>query len=92
MRPDLPPDVRKYGETPEFDGKSAPEALRRAHRTRPGVWGRLTVRSGALDYVLPGPPRRSRPVVAGESAIIEPEVEHHVAIDGPVTFRIEFYR
>lgn len=89
---DLPPGLIKYGGTPVFTEKTVPAKLTRAHDTKAGVWGKLVVIEGALDYVIPGPPEKRIHICAGEFAVIEPEVKHYVRPDSGVTFRVDFYR
>jgi tellurite resistance-related uncharacterized protein len=92
VRIQLPDNVSKYSETPEFDETTVPAKLTRAHRTKAATWGRLAVSAGALEYVIPGPPMQSHLVSDGESIIIEPALEHFVRCPEKVSFRIEFYR
>lgn len=87
----LPDGVRKHGETKLFTEATVPNALLNQHDTKPGVWGRLMVIDGALDYILTGPPEVSRRVDAGDFAVIEPTVLHRVGLVGPVRFRVEFH-
>lgn len=89
---ELPPNAVKYAETPIFNSGTAPNKLTGTHDTKPGVWGKLVVLSGALDYVVLNEPTERIRVAAGEYAIIEPTVPHRVALIGPVTFKVEFHR
>ena len=88
----LPESVEYYAQTPLFDETGVPAKLTSLHDTKPGVWGKLVVISGALDYILAGPPETQQRVIEGEFAIIEPTIPHRVAIDRTVRFRVEFYR
>jgi len=88
----LPADVSKYSESPVFTDTSVPEKLTRVHKTKPGVWGKLVILSGALDFIVPGPPRLTETLSARSHGVIRPAEPHHVNITGPVTFKIEFYR
>ncbi|WP_428409143.1 DUF1971 domain-containing protein [Hyphococcus sp.] len=92
MRARLPEGLVHYGGTPVFTEKTVPEKLLRAHDTKPGVWGKLVVLDGAVDYVIFGPPEDRARIEAGGFAIIEPEVKHLVTPLGPATFRVDFYR
>lgn len=92
MRADLPAGFTKYGGTAVFTEKTVPAKLTSAHDTKPGVWGKLIVLDGALDYVVPGPPEERARIEAGGFGVIEPEVKHYVTPLGPVTFRVDFYR
>lgn len=87
----LPDGLRKHGETKLFTETTVPKALLNQHDTKPGVWGRLMVVEGALDYILSGPPEVSQRVAAGGYAVIEPTVLHRVGLVGPVRFRVEFH-
>jgi tellurite resistance-related uncharacterized protein len=47
--PPLSPTVAQaYRCTPVFDENTLPAGLRRAHRTKPGVWGAIRVLEGRL--------------------------------------------
>lgn len=92
MRDSLPEELVKYGGTPVFTEKTVPERLLRAHDTKPGVWGKLIVLDGALDYVIPGFPDAHKRIEAGDYGVIEPEMKHYVTPLGAVTFRVDFYR
>ena len=78
--------------TDMFDETNHPAGLRRAHRVADGVWGRLVVHSGALTFTFDDHPDEPIRVAAGEHVIIPPAVPHHLDIDGPVTFAVEFHR
>jgi tellurite resistance-related uncharacterized protein len=89
---ELPSGLEHVRTTEVFDEDRHPAGLRRAHRVADGVWARLVVHSGELDFVFeddvehPIRARVDRPVV------IPPGRHHHVATIGPVTFTIEFHR
>ena len=88
----LPEGLEKYSETPLFTEKSVPDKITNEHRTKPGVWGKLIVFDGGLDYVIPGPPEARQHIKAGEFGVIEPEIIHFVDITGSVAFKVEFYK
>lgn len=92
LRPALPPGARHTNSSPRFTEVTVPAKLQDLHRTKPGVWGRLVVDQGALTFLEPGPPEYRRRLESGEAEIIAPDRPHRVAIDGPVSFLIEFYR
>ena len=86
----IPANLVKYSESPVFTEETLPQALRRDHNTKAGVWGRIVVSSGTLLYM-----REDRPaqiVTAGQTAMIFPAELHKVAPKGPVTFKVEFLR
>ena len=89
--PTLPADAVLVRVTDEFEASTVPRALRRSHRVAPGVWGVLVVRDGSLRLVW----ERVHDVCvlsAGDRQVIPPDVEHHVEVDGPVRFVVEFHR
>lgn len=86
----LPPGATLVRTTPWFDGTTRPDGLLRTHRIAAGVWGRLRVAEGALVLVFEDDDAH-RPVAAGRSAVIPPERPHHVELDGPVRFAVEFH-
>lgn len=88
----LPIDVVLYKSTPEFNQDSVPVGLQRKHTTAVGVWGRIVVHEGSLRYVIEEPEVEEHLLVQGIPGIVEPQVAHHVVIEVPVRFRIEFLR
>lgn len=58
----------------------------------PPVWGRIVVHEGSLRYVIEEPDMEEHLLVPGTPGIVEPRIAHHVVIDGPVRFCLEFYR
>lgn len=90
-RLELPTGALPYRSTDEFDETSLPAGLRRAHSTRPGVWGRAEVLAGQLRFVMPAL-GVDRVIEAGDHAVIVPEIEHHVEPVGPMRMRVVFLR
>ena len=64
----------------------------RAHSTKPGVWAHICIVSGQLEYHVQSPFDRVELLTPAAPGIILPEVEHRVAIQGPVGFFVEFWR
>lgn len=88
----LPDGLVLQRTTPTFNEKSTPRGLRAAHTVADGVWGRLVVESGSIGFVFEDTPDDVRILAAGEQQIIPPARPHHVVIDGPVQFAVEFHR
>lgn len=89
----LPPGLNCYRRSSDFTHDSVPQALLASHSVKKGVWGLLRVTSGRVRYHLEGPPPASRVVAAGGTAVIEPEMPHHVELlDADSSFFIEFHR
>lgn len=89
---ELPAGVELVRTTDEFDERDHPAGLLRAHRVADGVWARLVVRAGGLGFVFEDRPDDRRVVGEGCSLVIPPGRLHHVEIDGPVSFVLEFHR
>ena len=87
----LPEGVARYAGTPVFSEDSIPSNLRRAHRTKPGTWGKNVVLEGRLRYRILEPVIEEFQLSPGRSGIVEPEVLHEVEPYGPVRFRVDFY-
>ncbi len=82
-----------YKTTPTFRETTVPTGLLRDHRTKAGTFGRIVVTEGRLLYVITEGAYRGSWILGPHAAgIIEPEVLHHVATRGGVTFRVEFIR
>lgn len=90
--PVLPGNVQKYAETPIFKETSVPEKLLGLHDTKPGVWGRIVVLLGQLDYIIPGPPEQRHRLSPKQPGIIRPTELHRVAPVGAVRFKVEFLK
>lgn len=90
--PQLPLDAVPYRRTPTFDQDSLPQALRRRHRTREGVWGRIEVLAGRLRYRVLEPEVTEQILEPGRPGIVEPAVPHEVEPLGAVRFFVEFWR
>jgi hemoglobin len=89
----LPPGLVRHKQTPEFTSDNVPEALLAAHSVKAGVWGLLRVLRGRVRYCLDGDSADTLLVEAGSTAVIEPEVHHHVELlDEDSAFLVEFYR
>ena len=88
----LPAAVEAYRRTPEFTEESIPDGLRKAHRTKPGVWGRIVVLEGRLRYRILQSPPRELVLDADNPGVVEPEVEHEVEPIERVRFFVKFYR
>lgn len=90
--PRPPLAARPHRSTPVFTAESVPAGLLRDHRVKDGMYGILEVRSGGLDLVFPGPPRRVERCTPDHSGALPGGVLHHVVMDGPVEFLVHFYR
>ena len=78
--------------TPEFTEETVPAALLRAHRVAEGVWGRLVVIEGAVEFVFEDEPELRTRLTAGTSIAIPPKRPHRVVLVGPARFAVEFHR
>jgi tellurite resistance-related uncharacterized protein len=86
----LPSGLAAYRRTPIFTEMTVPAGLRHQHRTKPSVWGVITVVEGRLRLRRLAPP--SETVLDPTSpGIVAPEEPHDVQPLGPVRFFIEFH-
>jgi tellurite resistance-related uncharacterized protein len=88
----LPADATPYQRTREFSESTVPDALRRRHTTKPGVWGRIRVVEGRLRYRILEPQVEEHVLSADVPGIVEPGVPHQVEPLGAVRFYVEFLR
>ena len=88
----LPDTVSQYAKSRAFTETTTPPNFLKHHATRPGVWGRLVVASGALSFDWAEGDAPTVNLKEGETVVIPPEVAHRVQITGPVEFVVEFYR
>lgn len=78
--------------TDVFDNDTVPAGLLRAHRVADDVWGRLVVHGGQVRFVFEDSPDAPITVPAGAAVVIPPARPHHVELDEPARFAVEFYR
>ncbi len=90
--PDLPAGAELVRTTDEFTPETMPAGLRRAHRTATGVWGRLRVLSGSIEFTFEGDAPSTHRVAAGEEQIIPPDVPHSVAPAADARFVVDFLK
>lgn len=86
----LPPDLKAYKRTPEFDQDTLPAGLRRAHRTKPGVWALIHVIEGRLRYRVLEPLSETE-LTPGTPGVIQPDQPHEVEPLGVMRMYVEFY-
>ncbi len=88
----LPPNVVAYKKTPEFNQDTVPAGLLNDHSTKTGVWGKIVILAGRLQYTI-NPPESEvivlDPTVFG---VVEPTVLHSVKPLGDVRFYVEFFK
>ncbi len=92
MTDQIPPGYELTRTTPTFTNDTVPAGLLTAHRVADGVWGRLVVRTGSLHFVFEDRPDASLPVGAGGYVDIPPARPHHLELDEPASFAVEFYK
>lgn len=87
---DPPPSAKPYKHTAIFDETSLPAALRREHRTKPGVWGVIRVLDGQLRYTVLRPTSEAI-LEPGRPGLIRPDEPHFVEPLGSMRMQVEFY-
>lgn len=78
--------------TPEFTAGTVPRKLLAAHRTAEGVWGRLVVREGSIDFVFEDDPDHVYNVEPGNPMPIPPGRSHRLSPSDNAVFAVEFHR
>lgn len=91
-RPTLPDGLEHVRTTEVFDETTVPLGLLRAHRVANGVWGNLVVYTGTVTFVFDEDPDHPITACAGEPVAIPPARQHHLQLDQPTTFAVEFHR
>ena len=90
--PGLPAGLEHVRTTAVFDNMTVPSGLLRGHRVADGVWGRLVVHTGCVTFVFDDEPEHPITVSAGGDAVIPAGRQHHLELEEPSTFAIEFHR
>lgn len=91
MMKSLPSNVTAYKRTDVFSETSVPKGLLNDHRTLPGVWGKIVVLEGTLDYIIVGG-QEEHELNSERFGVVEPQIVHHVRPKGKVSFYVEFYK
>lgn len=79
-----------YRSTPIFDQDNLPEALRREHRTKPGVWGVVRALEGhlRLRFSDGSPDQHVSPDTPG---LLQPDQPHWVHPSPSFRMQVDFY-
>ena len=82
--------IAPYRSTAVFDETTLPVALRREHRTKPGVWGVIRVIEGRLrlHFADAGDEQVLTPAQPG---LVRPEQAHRVEPMGRMRMQVDFY-
>lgn len=88
----LPEAVTPYKRTPEFDQDSVPAGLLRDHQTKEGVWGKIVILEGKLEYTITEPEVEVIVLDTEHFGVVEPTVLHHIKPLGDVKFYVEFHQ
>lgn len=91
MKPQMPHELRQVRTTSEFTHESTPNGLRKAHRVATGVWGRLVVNEGSVDFVFEDDDAGPLRIEAMHHVDIPPDTPHHVVTHPGCRFVVEFY-
>jgi tellurite resistance-related uncharacterized protein len=91
---ELPDGLELVRTTPRFDNDSVPAGLLGSHQVAEGVWGRLVVHSGSLVFHAEADASTggSWRVASGDTVVIPPGRPHHLVLDEPAEFVVEFHR
>ena len=89
---DVPDGFELARTTDVFDNDTVPAGLLKAHRVGAEVWGRLIVHTGVVTFVFEDD--LEHPIVASpdQAVAIPPGRPHHLELDQPATFAVEFHR
>ena len=88
---EIPSNVSPYKKTQVFAENTIPEELLNVHNTKEGVWGKIVVESGSLEYTIQEPEFEIIQLTPDKSGVVEPLIKHNVKPLGPVNFYVEFY-
>jgi tellurite methyltransferase len=86
------PERLEYLRTSEWDERSMPQGLRRAHRLGEGIWGLLRVQSGTLSFRMAGRQPELADLGPGAAQAIPPGFEHDVTPAEAIRFSVDFLK
>ena len=90
MTSQIPAEFQLTRTTPTFDNENVPAGLLNAHRVADDVWGRLVVYTGQVAFFFEDQPDVPEIVRGGGHVDIAPARPHHLELDQPATFAVEF--
>ncbi len=82
--------IAPYRSTPVFDETTLPEALKREHRTKDGVWGVIRVLEGELKFVLAESGTETI-LTPDRPGLVQPQQTHRVEPLSRLRMQIHFY-
>jgi tellurite methyltransferase len=88
---EMPVHFERYRKTAEFNQRTIPESLRRNHSTKSGIWAKIQVIEGKLNYRIDTLDAQFE-LSPEQPGIVIPETRHHVEPIGSVRFFVEFYK
>jgi len=88
----LPESAVKVGSTPSMDNETVVAGILKNHLAPKGKHGLVVVEEGSLKFVWEDDANNVLDADTENPIIIYPERFHHVVLDGPVKFRVEFYQ
>jgi tellurite resistance-related uncharacterized protein len=91
MKP-LPQTVTAYKKTPEFTEQSIPKGLLNDHQTKTGVWGKIVILEGELEYTILEPEKETILLSVDQYGVVEPTILHYIKPSYAVRFYVEFYK
>ena len=89
---ELPVNVTSYKKTPDFDESSIPKGPLKAHQTKEGVQGKISVSEGKLEYKINEPESEIVILDKKKYGVVEPTFLHEVKAIGEVKFHVGFYK
>ncbi len=89
---EIPKHVTAYKKTAEFDELNIPKGLLNAHQTKAGVWAKIVILEGQLQYTINTLATEVVILTTKIHGVIEPETFHKVKALGKVRFYVEFYK
>jgi tellurite resistance-related uncharacterized protein len=84
--------VKSYKKTPEFTEQSVPKGLLNDHQTKAGVWGKIVILEGELDYTILEPEKETIRLSIEQYGVVEPTMLHFIKPCNTVRFYVEFYK
>ena len=88
---EFPDNFIPYKKTPVFTEESLPSGLKNDHSTKVGIWGKIIVIEGKLQYRVASL-NTDVELFPGEPGIVLPEIIHSVTPLDMVKFYVEFYK
>ena len=91
MKSEIPESAKPYNKTDIFTHKNTPGMMMNNHKTRMGVWAKIVVEQGKVQYEI-ADTGESVTLTPDNPGIVEPLAVHRIKPEKGAKFYLQYYR